>query len=166
MLQLDINDQLPGFQCEHIDSGKHGTLAVVNITGEKSTVFDELPKCHVKGACCFNLNEIDNSFEKLLENHKAVLILDSTHNGKAPGTISLADLGAQIKKKTSMSLSSKHGQSLLDELRDLHAKQSMPQRIVLLAVETDDYPLTHTSIKNLSQLICKAAEALKRECKT
>lgn len=163
---MDNADQPPGFHCEHLDSGACGYLAVINISGDQSTLFDELPRCSVKDACRFNMSELDNRLTALLANHKAVLILDSTHTGKAPGTVSIMDLGALVKKNSALPECSSHSESLFKELRKLEIEQTMPKRMVLLAVETDDDPLTTTRIKNLSQLICKAAEALKRECKT
>lgn len=167
MLQIDNPNEPPHCHCNHLDHVGNGFLAVINIAGENSTVFDDLPKCYIKDVCIFNLNNTDSQLTTLLENHKAVLLLDSTHNGKAPGTISIIDLGALIRKHSaSPVISSNHGPGLLKELRNLEEKQALPNRIVLLAVETDEESQTNTRIKNLSQLICKAAEALKRECKT
>lgn len=167
MLQIDNPNEPPNCHCNHLDNASNGFLAVINIAGENSSVFDGLPKCFIKEACTFNLNDVDSRLTALLERHKAVLLLDSTHNAKAPGTITIVDLGTLIRKHSpAPTISSNHGPSLLKELRDLEEKHALPKRIVLLAVETDDDPYTNTRIKNLSQLICKAAEALKRECKT
>lgn len=163
---MDNAEQPPGFHCEHLDSGACGYLAVINIAGDQATFFDESPKYSVKDACRFNMSELDSRLTTLLANHKAALILDSTHSGTAPGTVSIMDLGALVKKNSLRPSWSSHCEGLFEELRKLETEKTMPKRIVLFAVETDDDPLTTTRIKNLSQLICKAAEALKRECKT
>jgi hydrogenase maturation protease len=137
------------------------------------TLLSNLPKFSLENVCCFDGGEPINELARYLSHHKAAIIIDSTRNGKAPGTISIVDLGAMFDRVTPLNIGSCHGRALADELRLLHKSGRLPKRLILFGIEIDicneddkigailEEKLPQLT-KNFTLLVSKILETLKR----
>ena len=142
--------------------------------GIASALCDALPSAATADACRFDLGSYTGHLADCLPGHSAAIIIDATRNGTAPGTVSLADLGASSDITSPLNIRSCHGFSLADELRLAKRLSQLPERIVFFGVEVSNVDwsdkVTPTLEKILPQLVNKLSvlvsqmqETLKRD---
>ncbi len=166
--------------CQHSHQAEPSGLALITVgnslrgdDGIGSSLCDVLPESVMKDVCRFDLGSYTGYLHECLVGHKAAIIIDSTKNGTAPGTVSLMDLAAMLDRATVMNVSSCHGFSLADELRIAKHYGTLPKRLIFFGVEVDAVDWTERLssaleqklpqlVQNLSVLVSKVVETLKR----
>ncbi len=142
--------------------------------GMAAMLCDMLPSSSLKEVCRFDLGLHTSLIAECLSGHKAAIIIDSTSNGTAPGTVSIVDLAILVERTSPINIGSCHGLSVADELRLAKRTQRLPKRMVFFGVEISEVAwsqklssslernLPHVSEK-LSVLIQAIMEILKRD---
>lgn len=124
--------------------------------------------------CKYDLGCYTGLLSDCLSGHKAAIIIDSTQNATAPGTVSILDLRAMLDRATILNVRSCHGFSLADELRIAKNNGTLPKRIIFFGVEVDAVEWTERLsrtlelklpqlVNNLSLLVTKVLETLQRD---
>lgn len=167
-------------RCGHSAQEASGLLALITIADPSradyriaDAVCDAVSKTALNGVCRFTVATRDASLEALLLSHQAAIIIDSTQNGTAPGTVSIIDLSALLKKATPIKIGATNGLFLADELRAANKNGHIPSRLVFFGVEIDDSEQQGASIekfaekvvclaRQLSPMITKMVETLKK----
>jgi hydrogenase maturation protease len=167
-------------RCGHSAQESEGLLAVITIgnstrgdEGIAEAVCNALPKSALNGVCRFDLGMQTACLGQCLSGHKAAIIIDSTQNGSAPGTVSIIDLSSLLNKATPIKLDARHGLSLADELRMAKKMGHIPARLIFFGVEVDDTSLSDglsTALnekvphlaRQLSPMVTKMVETLKK----
>jgi len=136
---------------------------------------DQLEKSTaLKDICRFDLGPHTDSLSECLSSHKGAIIIDSTQNGTAPGTVSIMDLGAMVERTTPINIRSCHGFSLADELRATKRSGRLPKRIIFFGIEINDVEVGDKLnsklaaklpllVNNLSLLMTKLLETVKKD---
>jgi hydrogenase maturation protease len=164
-------------RCHHAKLPEPEGLALITTGGGFSSdqgiapaLCDALPEGVLNGVCRFDLGSHVGFMADCLANHKAAIIIDSTMNGTAPGTVSIHDLAAGLKRTTPINIASQNGHSIAEELHLAKTSGKLPARTILFGVEaigsTELSIALQKSIpnlvENLSLLVSKVLEALKR----
>lgn len=172
---------LRNIQCPHAKLEVPQGLAVVTIgnplrgdDGVATAICSAMPEATTRDVCRFDLGTYTGFLGDCLSGHKAAIIIDSTSNGTAPGTVSILDLGTLLDRTAPLALRSCHGFSLADELRLAKKHAHLPKRIIFFGVEIADIDwneklspalqeqLPHL-VLSLSNLVTRVVEALKRD---
>lgn len=167
-------------QCIHAKAPQPGGLALITIghaiagkNGDGTDLYEALSAESLGGFCRFDLGSYTSFLADCLHNHKAAIIVDSTSDGTAPGTVSLIDVSAITDGASPINIQSSHGASIAEELRVAQKLGSVPKRIILFGLETagsstarylDNLPKQRYAavVANLSLLIRKIQETLQR----
>lgn len=168
-------------QCRHSANVEPDGLALITIGNQlkgehdiAAALCDILPEADIKDVCRFDLGSYTGFLADCLAGHKAAIIIDSTSNGTAAGTMSIVDLSLALDRAKPPIIQSRHGASLVDELRLTKQAGKLPKRIIFFGVELSDsngtepvvavlkQPLEDT-VKKLSLLVSKVLETLKRD---
>lgn len=164
--------------CAHKEMAKPSGLALVTIgnsssreDGIASRLCNMLPEAALKGVCRFNLGSYTGFLSDCLSGHKAAIIIDTTKNNTAPGTVSIMNLSAMLDRATIMNIKSSHGFFLADELRIAKQYGTLPHRLIFFGVEVDAADCTKTvstanlpqMVRNLSLLVTTVLETLRRD---
>ena len=176
MKSLKVQNQA---QCDHTALVHPDGLALVTIGNSlgggddmAASLCDVLPETALKDVCRFDLGSYTGFLAASLAGHKAAIIVDSTCNGTAPGTVSILDLTAMLDRAAPLKIESCHGFALADELRLAKRQGKLPRRIIFFGVEVGDQAATgqpipnlklSQSVRNLSFLVLKVLETLKRD---
>ena len=128
-------------ECNRKDlQGQYG-IALVSLESQREGSLLTLVLEHLQGkpsfsnVCLYNSVKSVGELSECLSRHKAVLLIDSTNNGTAIGTVSITDLRAMLSRSMPTAISSSHGALIASELSSLTA-DCLPQRIILLGVES------------------------------
>jgi len=168
-------------KCPHSDFGQSKGLAMITIgdsfrgdDGVAYALCKLLPKSTLQDVCQFHLGTHTEHLATCLQNHKGAIIVDSTSNGTAPGTVTILDLGAVVALATPLNIQSCHGLLLADELRIAKKLATLPERLIFFGIEVDrverDARLSSAVReklprleRNLSLLIASVLETLKQD---
>lgn len=165
--------------CPHQEEEEPCGLAIVTIgnslsgDGLLASLCNMLPAAASNDVCKFDVGSYKGCLSDRIAGHKAAIIVDSTQNGTAPGTVSLMDLSSMLNRATVMNFSSCHGFSLSDELRLAKHYGTLPNRLIFFGVEIDAVDWTDKVspalqakmphlVNNLSLLVARVLETLKR----
>lgn len=167
-------------QCLHNSLPQPSRLALITIgnslrgdDGIAARLCDALPESALLDVCRFDLGPYTGFLKDCLYGHKAAIIIDSTQNGTAPGTVTIIDLDAMLEREAIINLNSCHGFSLADELRIAKQYGALPEQLVFFGVEVENVDWTENIstklqdmlpllVQDLSHLVIKVAERLKQ----
>ena len=167
-------------RCHHSQAEHASGLAIVTIgnslradDGIASALCDQLPHETMVDACRFDLGTYSNYLSECLKGHKAVIIIDSTCDGRSPGSITIVDLNSLLESST-LDIKSTHGFSLLDELKLAKEQDLLPPRLIFFGVEIGEINWKESIspalqeklpqlVKNLAFLVQKMLEALRKD---
>jgi hydrogenase maturation protease len=173
--------RLDNAHCAHKVLKEPSGLALITIgnslrgdDGLASVLCNMLPESALKDVCRFELGTYTGFLSDCLSGHRAAIVIDSTQNGTAPGSVSIMDLGAMSERATIMNIGSCHGFSLAGELRIAKQDRTLPKRVVFIGVEVDDVDWTENLsrtlevklphlARNLSLLVTTVLETLRRD---
>ncbi len=167
--------------CPHKSTAEPCGLALITIAepsatdaGIASSLCDVLPASALKDVCRFYLGSVTGTLDKCLPGHRAAIIIDTTQNGTAPGTVSIMDLRTMLDRAAIMTINSHHGFSIAAELLALKPYGTLPKRLIFLGVEVKAVDPADNSrialdvrmpelLNGLSLLVTKVLETLNRE---
>lgn len=167
-------------RCLHNSLPQPSRLALITIgnslrgdDGIAARLCDALPESALLDVCRFDLGPYTGFLKDCLYGHKAAIIIDSTQNGTAPGTVSIIDLDAMLERQSIINLNSCHGFSLADELRIAKQYGALPERLIFFGVEVENVDWTENLstklkdmlpllVQDLSHLVKNVVERLKQ----
>ena len=168
-------------QCSHSTQSKPSGLCVITVgntlrgdDGVAVKICNNVPLPVFKDVCRFDLGTYTSYLGACLQGHKAAIIIDSTSNSRAPGSITIVDLNAYLEDESggNLTIRSTHGLSLVDELKLLKEVGTLPERLMLLGVEVKDAESEKVSldlqskvpqlVSNLSFVVERIMETLKK----
>jgi Ni,Fe-hydrogenase maturation factor len=166
-------------ECSH-EHGQENGIAIVFmaalVQGDAlpARLSKALSNTALENVCHFEISPHQGRLATCLSNHKAAIIIDSTHTDALAGTVSIMDLSAMLDKTTPIKIDSCHGLAMARELRSAKRSGTLPKRVVFFGVEVGDThkndgntkrPADETPpqiIDSLCSLIGKVLETLKR----
>jgi hydrogenase maturation protease len=139
-------EKISSMQCSHTKLGKAEGLALITIgdslrggDGIAINLCDQLEESTaLQDICRFDWSPQSGFLSECLSSHKGAIIIDSTQNGTAAGTVSIMDLGAMVERTSPMNIRSCHGFSLADELRLTKRSGRLPKRIIFFGIEVNE----------------------------
>ena len=165
--------------CAHCNSSDPEGLALITVGDcfmDNQDTSLILPKALLGDVCRFDLGSVTGSLARCLIGHKAAVIVDSTRNGAAPGTVSIVDLSLAAARGSNIKFNSCHTGSFVEQLGVVRESGRMPKRIVLVGVEVEtdscgwgEHATGHCHIKpsgisaRLPSFVAKVLESLKRD---
>ncbi len=134
--------QFEAVKCPHLEVKEPSGLAVITLDdsargddGVASALCDGLSEAILNNVCRFDLGSHIGQLAECLKGHRAVVLIDTTENGTAPGTVSIVDLGAVLDKTAPPNIQSCHGSSLWTELRNAKKSGILPKRLIFFGIE-------------------------------
>jgi len=167
-------------QCKHAKLTEPDGLALITIGstfrgdfGIAPALCNVLPAAVVRDVCRFDLGSNAGFIADSLYNHKAAIIIDSTVNGTASGTVSILDLGTILDRVTPINIPLSHGMSVCNEIRAAKKHAKLPARMIFFGVEArdlDEYGCLSNKLQkrlpglvdHLSLLVTRVLETLQR----
>lgn len=168
-------------QCPHFQEVQPSGLCLITVgntlrgdDGIAVKLCDKLPEPVLNDICRFDLGPYTSYLGACLHGHKGAIIIDATLNTGTPGSITMIDLNALIEDdgKINTIIKSTHGFSLVDELRALKEISELPERLILLGVETGNVnsesisPMLQAKlpqlVSNLPFIVARILETLKK----
>ena len=141
---MQVARLLSNLECEHFHSDVAGGLALITVgsslrgdEGLASALSQSLTKDRCKPVCRFDLGSYSGALYECLIRHKAAIIIDSTNNGTAPGTVSILDVSYILSQPEPLSISSCQGLMLSEEVRLAKKRGRLPKRIIFFGIEID-----------------------------
>ncbi len=105
--------------------------------GLAAALSHSLPKDLCKRVCRFGLGSYSGMLHECLIRHKAAIIIDSTNNGTASGTVSILDVSHILTQAEPLNIRSCQGQMLSEEVRLAKKRGRLPKRIIFFGIEID-----------------------------
>ncbi len=135
---------LSNLECKHSRDQIAGGVALITVgsslrgdEGLATALTQSLPRELCKRVCRFDLGSYSGFLQECLIRHKAAIIIDSTNNGTAPGTVSILDVSHFLTQLENSNIRSCQGQLLSDEVRLAKRRGRLPQQIIFFGIEID-----------------------------
>ncbi len=172
---------LSNMECKHKRLSEPNGLALITIGnslrgdgGVAAALSHCLPEHLAREVCRFDLGSYSGVLQECLIYHKAAIIIDSTSNDTAPGTVSIVDVSHILDQTELLNLRSCHGFSLSEEMRSAKKRGRLPKRIIFFGVEIDKTDWNDKLspeleaklpklVNKLSFLVAKVVETLNRD---
>ena len=129
-------------RCKHVSIQEPEGLALISIgntlradDGVATVLCKALPQELLARVCSFDLGTHTGLLAECLRGHKAAIIVDSTKNDFAPGSVSMLNLQSVLERPSLLSVESSHGFSFFDELRICSSGEALPERLLFFGVE-------------------------------
>jgi hydrogenase maturation protease len=126
--------------CRHSAQDEPTGLCIITVgnslhgdDGISSSLCDRLPARVFEDACRFDLGPQTISLSDCLRGHRAAIIIDSTCDGIAAGSVSIVDLSGMLDQPH-LNLNSTHGCSAIEELKLAMQQKELPDRIIFFGI--------------------------------
>ncbi len=165
-------------ECKHSHSENSEGLALITVgsslrgdEGLAAALSHSLPADLHKRVCRFDLGSYSGYLHECWISHKAAIIIDSTDNGTAPGTVSILDVSHIITQSEPLNIRSCQGRMLSEEVRLAKKRGRLPRRIIFFGIEIDKSDWNEKIsgevkvrlpklVRQLSYLVTKVVETL------
>lgn len=162
--------------CRHSTLAEPTGLCIVTVgnslrgdDGISVALCDNLPERVFDDACRFDLGPFTSYLSDCLKGHRAAVIIDSTCDGRSPGSVTIMDLNG-VLDQPGLNINSTHGLSVADELKLAKQLGTLPRRLIFFGVEIGEVnwkdKISPALEEKLPQLVLNLALLLERILET